>query len=418
MDSKPNISRRQFLKGTVASGAGVVLTGREATARVLGANDKIGIGVLGSGGRAQYLMDLFNENPGVEIMAVCDVYEPHREKALKKAVEAIGPSPGAKGYLDYREVLDRKDIDAVIIGSPDHWHKPMLVDAVRAGKDVYLEKPIMHSIEEGLEMVRAAEETKRIVQTGTQQRSWEHYLLGKHLVDSGKLGKLSFVYTYWYQDYAAARGWNRLSEIETDKLDWKKFLGSAPDQPFTPEKYVWWRFFWDFGGGILTDLLTHWIDVIQWYMGQAAPKTATTTGDVYIMKWQCPDTITAAYEFPGDFNVTFNGALNNSIDDGGIEFRGTEATLKIDREHLALYPEGVKPVAGSQAPEPEIFVRAEHDGTIDHVKNFLDCLRTRKTPNAPIQAGFEAARTSWIGNIAFKRGLKTAWDPVKGRVAS
>jgi predicted dehydrogenase len=415
MEDKSDISRRQFLKNTVAAGAGVTL-GTTRT-RVLGANDRIRVGVLGSGGRAQYLMDLFNENPSVEIVAVCDVYEPHREKALKKAGEASGASPDAKGYTDYREVLDLKDIDAVIIGSPDHWHKPMLVDAARAGKDVYLEKPIMHSIEEGLEMVRAVEETKRIVQTGTQQRSWEHYRLGKHLADSGKLGKVTFVYTYWYQNYAAARGWNRLQEIDPSKLDWKRFLGSAPDQPFTPEKYVWWRFFWDFGGGILTDLLTHWIDVIQWYMGQAAPKTATTTGDVYIMKWQCPDTITAAYEFPGDFNVTFNGALNNSIDDGGIELRGTEATLKIDREHLALYPQGVKPAAGSEAPEPEIFVRAEHDGTIDHVKNFLDCMRTRKTPNASIQAGFEAARTSWIGNIAFKRGMKTAWDMAKGRAA-
>jgi predicted dehydrogenase len=401
MENRPDISRRRFLKGAAAAGAGVALAGRRTPLRALGANDRIRMGVLGSGGRAQYLLDLFSQNPSVGIVAVCDVYEPHREKTLRKA------SPDAKGYLDYREVLDLKDIDAVIIGSPDHWHQPMLVDAVRAGKDVYLEKPIMHSIEEGLEMVRAVEETKRIVQTGTQQRSWEHYLLGKHLVDSGKLGKVTFVYTYWYQNYAAARGWNRLQEIDLPKLDWKKFLGSAPDQPFAPEKYVWWRFFWDFGGGILTDLLTHWIDVIQWYMGQTAPKTATATGDVYVMKWQCPDTISAAYEFPGDFNVTFNGALNNSIDDGGIEFRGTEATLKIDREHLALYPEGAKPVPGSQAPEPEIFVRAEHDGTIDHVKNFLDCMRTRKTPNASIQVGFEAARTSWIGNIALKRGMKT-----------
>jgi len=412
MENESDISRRQFLKETVAAGAGVALTGGLAPAEVLGANDQIRVGVLGSGGRAQYIMELFSGNPSVELVAVCDVYEAHRQKALSKA------APNAKGYLDYRDVLDLKDVDAVIIGSPDHWHKPMLVDAVRAGKDVYLEKPIMHSIEEGVEMVRAVEESKRVVQTGTQQRSWDHYALGKHLVDSGKLGKITFVYTYWYQNYAASSGWNRLTEIEASKLDWKKFLGSAPEQTFTPEKYVWWRFFWDFGGGILTDLLTHWIDVIQWYMGQTAPKTATTTGDVYIMKWQCPDTITAAYEFPGEFNVSFNGALNNNVDDGGIEFRGTEATLKIDREHLALYPEGVKWAPASEAPEPEIFVRSEHDGTIDHVKNFLDCMRTRKTPNASIQAGFEAARTSWIGNIAFKRGMKTAWDAAQDRVNS
>jgi predicted dehydrogenase len=208
-----------------------------------------------------------------------------------------------------------------------------------------------------------------------------------------------------------------LPAVDPSQLDWKRFLGNAPDQPFTLEKFYWWRWFWDFGGGILTDLLTHWIDVIQWYMGQPAPKTATTTGEVLRMPWQAPDTLTAAYEFPGNFMVTFTGAINSSVDDGGIEFRGSEATLKIDRAHLAVYPEGGTPVSGSFAPEPEIFVRSERDGTVDNVRNFLECLRSRKAPNANIQAGFEAARTSWIGNIALKRGMKVVWDSAKGRVA-
>jgi predicted dehydrogenase len=404
------ITRREFIQDSAIVGAGVATFGRLAPARVLGANDRIRVGVLGSGQRARYLAKLFTEDPGVEVVAVCDVYGPHRAKALSLA------APNATGTLDYREVLDRKDVDAVIIGAPDHWHKAMLIDAVRAGKDAYLEKPIMHSIEEGVEMLRAVEATRRIVQTGTQQRSWEHYILGKHIVDSGKLGKITFIHTYWYQNYHSNQGWNALQKINVGELDWKKFLGQAPEQPFTPEKYVWWRFFWDFGGGILTDLLTHWIDVIQWYMGQPAPQTATTTGELYLMNWQCPDTITAVYEFPGRFTVTFTGALDGSIDDGGIELRGTEATLKIDRTRLAVYPEGVPWAADSRAPEPEIFARSERDGTIDHVKNFLDCMRTRKQPNASLQAGFEAARTSWIGNIALKRGLKTVWDAATGTV--
>jgi predicted dehydrogenase len=408
------LTRREFLKDSAlaaaTAGASVAMQGGVLPARVLGANDKIRVGVLGTGERAQYLMTLVQQTPSPEIVAVCDVYEPHREEALEIA------GPNAQTHLDYREVLDRKDVDAVVIGSPDHWHKTMLVDAVRAGKDAYLEKPIMHSIEEGAEIVIAVEETKRIVQTGTQQRNWDHYILGKHIVDSGKLGKITFVHTYWYQNYVEYL--EKMPETNSGKLDWKKFLGNAPDQPFTVEKFVLWRFFWDFGGGILTDLLTHWIDVIQWYLGQTAPKTATTTGELYLMKWQCPDTITATYEFPGEFTVTFTGALNNSIDDGGIEFRGSEATLKIDRERLAVYPEGAKPVPSSNAPEPEIFVRSEHDGTLDNMRNFFDCVRRRKTPNASIQAGFEAARTSWIGNIALKRGMKTVWDVSQGRVAA
>jgi predicted dehydrogenase len=410
MTSEAGITRRDFLKETAVAGATAAVLGGLAPARVLGANDKIRVGAMGTGERCQYLMKLFKDNPSVELVAVCDVYGPRRDEALKIA------GADAKSYLDYHELLDRKDIDAVIVGSPDHWHKQMLIDAVHAGKDAYLEKPIMHSIEEGVEMVRAVEESKRIVQTGTQQRSWPHWIMGKQIIDSGKLGRITFVHTYWYQDYTLFLP--VLPAVDQSQLDWKRFLGDAPDQPFTLEKFHWWRWFWDFGGGILTDLLTHWIDVIQWYMGQPAPMTATTTGEVYHMPWQAPDTLTAAYEYPGKFMVTFTGAINSSVDDGGIEFRGSEATLKIDREHMAVYPEGGAAVPGTLVPEPEILVRSEHDGTIDNVNNFLECVRSRKTPNANIHVGFEAARTSWIGNIALKRGMKVVWDASRGRVAA
>ncbi len=134
--------------------------------------------------------------------------------------------------------------------------------------------------------------------------------------------------------------------MDQAQLNWKQWLGDAPMQPFNKEKFAWWRFYWDFGGGILTDLLTHWIDVIQWYTKQPAPKTATTTGDLYLMNWQCPDTITAAYEFPEKFMVTFTGALCDGIDDGGITFRGTNGALKVDRTRLAFYPQGRKMGAG------------------------------------------------------------------------
>jgi predicted dehydrogenase len=136
------------------------------------------------------------------------------------------------------------------------------------------------------------------------------------------------------------------------------------------------------------------------------------------MKWQCPDTVTATYEFPGDFMVTFTGSINSSVDDGGIEFCGSEATLKIDRSHLAVYPEGGRDVPGTLAPEPDILARSERDGTLDNVRNFVECMRSRKPPNADIHVGFEAARTSWLGNIAMKRGARVAWDATTGKVAS
>jgi len=408
MNKKTEITRREFLKDTAFAGAGAAVLGGFAPSRVLGANDRIRLGVLGSGHRARYDMEMFMKVPGVEVVAVCDVFAPARAKALEIA------GPGAQAYTNYREVLDRKDIDAVLIGSPDHWHKQMLIDAVNSGKDAYVEKPICHSIEEGMEMVKAVDGSQRIVQTGTQQRSWDHWKLGKEIMTSGRLGKVTMVHTYWYQKYGAKED---LRKIDPADLDWKSFLGDAPDQPFTEEKFYWWRWYWDFGGGILTDLLTHWIDAIQWYMNQPAPKTATTVGGIYTMDWQCPDTLTAIYEYPSDFMVTFTGSINSTVDDGGVMFCGSDATLKIDRSRLAVYPEGVSSVPGSLAPEPEIFMRSEHDGTLDNVLNFVDCMHKRKNPNANIHVGFEAARTSWIGNAALKRGMKVAWDGTKGRVA-
>ena len=284
------------------------------------------------------------------------------------------------------------------------------------GAAAYLEKPIMHSIEEGVEMVRAVDESKRVVQTGTQQRSWEHFILAKQIIDSGKLGKIIYVHTYWYQNHI--RWSTAASKVDQAKLDWKRWLGSAPDQPFDWEKFRFWRHYLDFGGGMLTDLLTHWIDVIQWYMGQAAPKTVTTTAQRYIFKqWDCPDSATTAMEFPGDFMVTFTCAYNSSIDDGGIEFRGSQATLKIDRARLAVYSEGQKWEPGTMAPQPEIFARSERDGTVDHVKNFLECVRSRKQPTAPIQAGFEAARTGWLANISLARGKRIDFDPSGNKIS-
>lgn len=407
MDIKTDLTRREFLRDTALAGASAAVLGGLAPARVLGANDTIRVGVLGSGHRARYVMELFKRAPGVEFVAVCDIYTDARNKAMEIA------GPGAQAYTNYHEVLDRKDVDAVLIGSPDHWHKQMLIDSVNAGKDAYVEKPICHSIEEGAEMVRVVDGSQRIVQTGTQQRNWAHWKMGKEIVASGRLGKVTMIHTYWYQNYL---GGKKPPKIDPSEVDWKSFLGDAPDQPFTEEKFRWWRWYWDFGGGILTDLLTHWIDVIQWYMEQPAPKTATTVGDLCRMDWQCPDTVTTTYEYPGNFMVTFTGSINSSVDDGGIMFCGSDATLKIDRSHLAVYPEGAPPVPGWLAPEPELFMRSEHDGTLDNVLNFVDCMRTRKTPNANIHIGFEAARTSWIGNTALKRGMKVVWDPVKGKV--
>jgi predicted dehydrogenase len=401
-------NRRRFLHTSIAGGAALALGPRLAAASALGANDRIRVGVVGTGGRARYLMRLLKDLPGCEMVAVSDVYEPR----MLEAAEIAGPA--ATKHADYRRVLEDQDVHAVLIGSPDHWHLKMTADAVAAGKDVYLEKPVSRSIEEGDALARLVAASKQVVQTGTQQRSWEHFALGKQIVDSGKLGQITFVHTYWHQ----RMGKGAWPEVDQSRLDWKGWLGSAPDQPFDPERFFRWRHFRDFGGGVLTDLLTHWIDVVHWYLGVDTPQTAVTTGANYRIKtidW--PDTVTATLQYPKDFMVTHTGTYASTIDDGGLELRGDEATLKVDRERLAVYSESSrKGQPWRQTPEPEIFVRSQADGTSTHLANWLDCIRSRRTPNAPMQAGVEAARAAHVANQSLLAGSRVRWNAAEGKV--
>ena len=390
-------NRRTFFMAA----SGLALGARAAMAGAQGANNRIRIGVIGTGGRARSLMSLLKKLPGNEMVAVCDVYEPR----VLQAAEIAGPT--ATKVADYRRILDDREIDAVVIGTPDHWHKAITLDAVAAGKDVYVEKPISHSIAEGAEMVKVVEASKQIVQTGTQQRSWDHWQLGKQIVESGRLGQITFVQTYWYQHATAGD----YPPVEMTKLDWKRWLGSAPDQPFRPERFYQWRHFWDFGGGCLTDLMTHWIDVVHWYMNVDAPMWAEATGRNYNIKtWEAPDTVSATIEFPKNFLTAYLGTYVSRVDDGGLEFRGERGTLKVDRARLAFYRDDAAYAPGTLTPEPDIYVRSSGDGTLTHLQNWLDCIRSRKQPNAPIRVGHEAARTSHIANAAMRAGHQIRWN--------
>jgi predicted dehydrogenase len=409
--SNPNraTSRRKFIKDSAIGLSATALSGSLASSKVLGANDRIRIGAIGTGGRCRGLLNHLKKLPGNEIVAMCDVYEPN----YLRAAEAVGA--GRKQYQNYRALLDDQEIDAVVIGAPDHWHKQMTMDAVNAGKDVYVEKPVTHALEEGAELIRVVEASKRVVQTGTQQRSWEHFKLGKQIIDSGKLGQINFVRAWWFQNYAADSGPKKL---QYDKLDRQQWLGPAPDQELTPMKFSWWRWYWDFGGGALTDLMTHWIDVVHWYLGTPAPVAAMTSGQRYILQWECPDTITSVLEYPKNFTVTYHGSMASHIDDGGLEIRGVKGTMKIDRSQLTVYPESGELIGRPGAFEPEMLVRSRADGTIDHLQNFLDCVRSRQTPNAGIRIGVDAARAAHLGNLALKQGRRVKWNPQQERVES
>lgn len=378
-------NRRSFL----AAGAVTALYSR----RILGANERLRIGLLGAGGRSRALLHALQVTGGIEVIAVCDVYEPRRQATIAKL-----PTP-ANPYVDYREVLDRKDIDAVVIASPDHWHVPMTTDAVAAGKDVYVEKPVTHTLEQGEPFIKAVRATDRIVQCGMQQRSWEHFRTAADMIQANKLGKVTQIRTYWFQNYGRSNRQERPA-IDTSQLDWKRWLGSSPDQPFDQDRFYTWRWYWNFGGGAMTDLFTHWIDVVHMAMKNDSPRQAQMIGSKYeFTQRDCPDTLDASFEYPG-FLVSYDGTMVSSIDDGGLIFRGTTATMKLTREHLRVFPEGM------DWHKPELEILSKRDGTIDHMANFLDCVRSRKQPNAPVETGVSAARPGHIGNLAYRKDAR------------
>jgi predicted dehydrogenase len=375
------ITRRNFI---IASGLTAL-----ASTRVFGANDTLRIGVIGAGHRMRGLLDAADKVAPYQIVAVSDVYGPNRDFIVQKS------NGLATAHLDYREVL-AKDIDAVIIASPDHWHVPMAVDALKAGKDVYLEKPVTHTVEEGATLTRAVRSSKQILQCGMQQRSWSHFRDAVDIIQGGGLGRVVQVRTYWWQNYHRSRP---PKPMDQQALDWKAWLGSAPDQPFSQEKFDHWRWFWNFGGGAMTDLFTHWIDVVHWAMKADQPRNAVMIADKYIFEqWDCPDTIQAAFRYPG-FDVVYEGMMNSSIDDGGLEFRGTDATLKINRSGFTVHREHVE-----EEKNPALTALSVLDGTISHMENFFDCVKTRKEPNAPVETGVAAARAGQIGNLAYQHG--------------
>lgn len=404
-------TRRSFL---VASGLTAL-----ASSRAFGANDTLRVGVIGAGERMGTLLNSAEKSGPHQIVAVADPYKPHREEVLKR-----DPAAGATLHIDYREVLDNHSIDTVFIATPDHWHVHCATDALAAGKDVYLEKPVTHTIEEGETLRNAVRSSKQILQCGMQQRSWVHFRDAARMIQAGEIGRVLQVRTYWWQNYqrASAPGSARTGAFNMADLDWKQWLGSAPDQPFNEDRFYRWRWYWNFGGGAMTDLFTHWIDVVHMTLGSDTPSKVFMLGDKYhFQEWDCPDTVQAALRYPaptpseisghtggnlgkeprtmaqpGPFDVVYEGMMASSIDDGGLEFRGTEATLKINRSGLNVFREGV-----GRDQNPVLTERSTGDGTITHMQNFFACVRDRREPNAPVEAGISCARAGHLCNQAF-----------------
>jgi predicted dehydrogenase len=404
--NKPQ-NRREFLERTGLA-SGLLLAGFTETARGYFANETLNVGCIGTGGRCRQLMAALKEVPGTRITAVCDVWDQHLDAGNALAAE------GAFATKHHEELLARNDVDAVIIGAPDHQHVPLTLAACAAGKDVYVEKPLTHDLSEGAAVIEAQNKYNRVVQVGTQQRSMPQFQEAREIVKSGQLGDIHKVHLTWNRNTPR---WARTAyNIDPATVDWQRFLGGAPPQPFDEYRFRNWRWFWDFGGGIFTDLMVHHIDVAHWFMDVDHPSEAASIGDMCNAKdvWQTPDTVQTLLRYPErELQVYFEGTFANARNGEMLEFMGSEATLYLDRGRLEIIPERKKKIAPRElvlgdGPRGADFYDLPK-GEVLHLANWVECVRNRQKPNAPAEAGVSAASAAHLANQSLRSGEFARW---------
>jgi len=395
---KSTTSRRLFLGAATVSAA--------AYSRILGANDRVQLGLIGAGSRGTGDMGNFVRAGNVDVAALCDVYAANLDRAKTGAAAA-----NAKTFTDHRRLVEMKELDAVLIAVPDHWHATITIDALNAGKDVYVEKPLTRTIEEGPPIIKAARTNKRICQVGMQQRSGKHYLEAKRqYIDTGKLGKITLCRTWWHGNSFHLRKAPESLQKQPDNLDWAHFLGPVKWRDYDPQQYFNWRAYLDFGGGQVTDLFTHWLDVVHMYMGSDIPTSAQAAGGIYQYKdgRTAPDTINVLLEYPAGFTATFEATLVPGITGAAQEFCGTQGRLWIDRSRYEFYPVG-------RGVQPTV-VKAQSNLDLDHIQNFLECVKSRQLPNGDVLIGHRSAQASHLGNISYMQRRRIDFDPVREEI--
>lgn len=385
--------RRSFL---LAAGAASALRATPS--------DTVNLGVIGSGGRGTFVMTVFQKNPDVRVRAICDVYEPNLEHAISVAAKA-GPAPQA--YRNYRQLLEDKSVDAVLIATPEHWHARMVLDALAAGKDVYVEKPLCHTPEEGIELIDAEKRSRSIVQVGMQRRSYDLYLEGRKIVAAGTLGNVRMVRSWWLNNYLGSQPVTKLD----GKLDWDEWQGPAPRRPFDPDRFKNWREYSDYSGGILADQGAHVFDGIHLLMGAGYPSAVNASaGRPHRAGFDMPESVVAIAEYPQDFigvfSINYAAMRYKTRNDQLNQLDGDKARMDIGREECKVYEQGAEDAPSISKASAYGFGHA----TDVHVRNFLDCVRTRQRPTAPMEIAFHAALVVQMANIALRTGRKARWN--------
>lgn len=419
------ITRRGFVGAVGVTAGSAALLGSAGLRAGVGPNDKVRIGLIGAGSRGNQVLKTFLDNEQVDCLAVADVDDRHASDTADAIEKRRGQRPGSVGR-DYRAMLDDKNIDAVVVATPDHWHCLPAIHGVMAGKDVYVEKPVGHSVAEGQAMIRAARKYDKVMAVGTQQRSSTHFQQAVEAVRSGRIGDVFWAQTWNFENISPGGMGHYPDEPAPTHLDYDRWLGPAPERAYNVNRcHLLFRWYFDYAGGMMSDWGVHLNDIVLWALDVKAPRSVCATGGIMTTKdgRDTPDTLQVVYELPNCM-LTYSMRKGNGLtfqDRGyGILFSGTNGSLVLDRSGYEIIPDRTAVPYGIAGVHPEIKprkieleaekVKGTDDGQPAHIKNFLQCLSTRERPNADIEVAHRSTNTCHLGNIAYKLGRKLAWD--------
>lgn len=384
-----------------------------ASGAAFAAEGAVRLGVIGAGGRGTYVMGEFQKDAGVRVGSICDVYEPNLERALGAVKKSQNES--AKAVRRYQDLLADKSIDAVLIATPEHWHHRMVLDALAAGKDVYVEKPLCQTPEQGVELVAAERASKQIVQVGMQRRSYDLYLMGREIVAGGTLGNVRMVRGWWLNNQL---GGGPGAPLE-GKLDWEQWQGPAARRELDPARFRHWRLFSDYAGGIVADQGAHVFDGIHMLMNASYPLSVTAAaGRPHRPQVDTADSVVVTAEYPEDFvgvfTINYAAMKYASRNDQMNHLDGDKARMDIGRETCRVHMAGKEEEVALERKSARGFGFA----TELHVRNFLQCVRTRQRPTAPMALGFQACLVVQLANLSLKQGRRMRWNAAAQKVES
>jgi predicted dehydrogenase len=431
-DSRSRVGRRTFLgKSAMVTGGAAFTSTALSYARILGANDRISLGHIGVGRRGSELVEIagrLKSAHNVEMTAVCDLWKVNREKAVAANAALYGRAPRSFQYLE--DLLALRDVDAVLISTPEHSHSPILEMVAKAGKDGYVEKPMGNVLEEAKAARAAVREHRRVVQAGTQHRSEPYPRAAHALVQSGALGEVSKVEVEWNYHGPRWRGREEVAQIREADTDWRRWLMTKPDRPFDPRLYFEFRLYREFSSGIPDQWMSHGIDLVHWFMGDSYPRSVVAHGGVFA--WpdgrENPDTFQALLEYPKGFLVSYSTSFGNDAP-GFSRYMGKKATLvnmggegspryqlveekgnhedraDIDSQRAATY---VQLPGRTEIPPMGI-----DDLTLEHMADWFECLRTRQSPHCTVEDGFAHSVACIMAAQSYWSGRKVYWDAAR-----